>query len=437
MAKVLKLNQSYEPIEIIDWKEAIRLIFLDKTEIVREYDDKFVRTSKIAFKMPVVIRLNGMFNRPRKRIKFNRKNIWARDRWRCQYCLTPDHLVLTSDLRWVPLGDLSVGDKLTAFEENSNFKHARKFCEAIVESCVLDKEEVYVVTLDDDTKFKVTADHLWLGKTIPKAKLKWFNTNNILGKYVPKLFDVWKTENSREAGWLAGIYDGEGWIIDYRNGVNTGIGQNPGIISDIIKNELISRNFNISSSIINKGRPCERILICGGISENARFLGQIRPNRLLEKFSPSLLGIVKSNNIHRVVSVELIGKMDIAKVQTTSSTLIVDGFPHHNCGKNFSSSELTLDHVIPRAQGGTTCWENIVACCSDCNDKKRNRTPAQANMKLKRHPAKSDWVPVAVMSLSRSIIPEPWRDYCFWLNDMKLDFLKFENKLIIENRGIL
>jgi hypothetical protein len=47
----------------------------------------------------------------------------------------------------------------------------------------------------------------------------------------------------------------------------------------------------------------------------------------------------------------------------------------------------TIDHIIPRAQGGTTVWQNLVSCCRNCNQYKGNRTPEQAGMKLK-HPIK-------------------------------------------------
>lgn len=52
------------------------------------------------------------------------------------------------------------------------------------------------------------------------------------------------------------------------------------------------------------------------------------------------------------------------------------------CGKNFRTEELTIDHVLPRSQGGKTSWENCVLACVDCNSKKANRTPEQAKMKL-------------------------------------------------------
>lgn len=58
------------------------------------------------------------------------------------------------------------------------------------------------------------------------------------------------------------------------------------------------------------------------------------------------------------------------------------------CGKKFQTSELTIDHVMPKSMGGKTSWENCVACCNDCNSKKANRTPKMAQMKLLYKPFK-------------------------------------------------
>lgn len=58
------------------------------------------------------------------------------------------------------------------------------------------------------------------------------------------------------------------------------------------------------------------------------------------------------------------------------------------CGCQPGSSELTIDHVLPRSQGGITSWENTVLACVDCNRKKADRTPAQAHMKLLKTPKK-------------------------------------------------
>jgi 5-methylcytosine-specific restriction endonuclease McrA len=56
------------------------------------------------------------------------------------------------------------------------------------------------------------------------------------------------------------------------------------------------------------------------------------------------------------------------------------------CGGKFESRELTLDHVIPRSRGGQSTWENLVAACLRCNNKKGNRTPQEAGLTLLRAP---------------------------------------------------
>ncbi|GIW40501.1 MAG: restriction endonuclease [Candidatus Binatia bacterium] len=73
------------------------------------------------------------------------------------------------------------------------------------------------------------------------------------------------------------------------------------------------------------------------------------------------------------------------------------------CGKRFPRSELNLDHVIPRSQGGTSRWENVVCSCHRCNRRKGGRTPEQAGMKLLRPPKRPEWTPfmAEVFSLRR------------------------------------
>ena len=62
-----------------------------------------------------------------------------------------------------------------------------------------------------------------------------------------------------------------------------------------------------------------------------------------------------------------------------------DDFTCQYCGSQ--NNHLTLDHVIPRSRGGITTWTNVVACCIDCNARKRDRTPQEANMKINKQPS--------------------------------------------------
>ena len=52
------------------------------------------------------------------------------------------------------------------------------------------------------------------------------------------------------------------------------------------------------------------------------------------------------------------------------------------CGRTFPAPQMTIDHVIPKAQSGKHRWENTVGACSDCNQRKADRTPEQARMPL-------------------------------------------------------
>ena len=83
------------------------------------------------------------------------------------------------------------------------------------------------------------------------------------------------------------------------------------------------------------------------------------------------------------------------------------------CAEVLASSELTLDHVIPRSRGGTSTWENLVACCHSCNRRKSNQSPAEAGMKLMREPRAFN------LHTSRHIMrlmgsDDKWRKYLFF-----------------------
>jgi 5-methylcytosine-specific restriction endonuclease McrA len=87
-----------------------------------------------------------------------------------------------------------------------------------------------------------------------------------------------------------------------------------------------------------------------------------------------------------------------------------DGFTCQYCKDQLPTEELSYDHVIPRAQGGKTCWENIVTACIPCNRSKANQTPDQAGMKLLSTPKRPTYLPVISVAIDRNTPPE-WRNY--------------------------
>ena len=70
-----------------------------------------------------------------------------------------------------------------------------------------------------------------------------------------------------------------------------------------------------------------------------------------------------------------------------------DHYTCQYCGVQPGTEELSIDHVIPRAHGGTSTWENCVLACMACNKRKADRTPHQAGMKLRRPPSRPTWKP--------------------------------------------
>ncbi|ASN80337.1 MULTISPECIES: HNH endonuclease [Deinococcus] len=60
-----------------------------------------------------------------------------------------------------------------------------------------------------------------------------------------------------------------------------------------------------------------------------------------------------------------------------------DTFECQYCG---ASTELTMDHVMPRSRGGRHHWENVVTACRPCNQRKGNQTPDEAGMPLRSRP---------------------------------------------------
>ncbi|MFA6957850.1 MAG: HNH endonuclease [Thermoanaerobaculia bacterium] len=85
------------------------------------------------------------------------------------------------------------------------------------------------------------------------------------------------------------------------------------------------------------------------------------------------------------------------------------------CGRKFSTSELSLDHVIPISRGGKSTWENVVCACLNCNVRKGNKLVAESGMYLIRPPVRPKWHPLH--RLQGRKFPDIWRnfvDVAYW-----------------------
>jgi 5-methylcytosine-specific restriction endonuclease McrA len=98
-----------------------------------------------------------------------------------------------------------------------------------------------------------------------------------------------------------------------------------------------------------------------------------------------------------------------------------DRFTCQYCAATPESDRLTIDHVVPRIQGGKTLWENAMTCCIPCNTRKGGRTPAQAGMRLLREPRLPGWEQRACQrrTCPTGFLHESWIDCLYWDSDIE------------------
>ncbi len=103
---------------------------------------------------------------------------------------------------------------------------------------------------------------------------------------------------------------------------------------------------------------------------------------------------------------------------TRFNLFLRDEFSCQYCG---ATGDLTFDHVVPRASGGITSWENVVAACSPCNLRKGSKSLKTCGLSLRKPPVQPN-----VEQLHRigrkfppNYLHESWMDFLYW--DAELD----------------
>jgi len=84
---------------------------------------------------------------------------------------------------------------------------------------------------------------------------------------------------------------------------------------------------------------------------------------------------------------------------------------NHKCQYCGSTVNLTVDHIIPKSRGGEDTWENLVAACVKCNNKKGFRTPEEAKMNLRTKPKKPSHITFIKNFVGN--IEDNWKPYLY------------------------
>jgi 5-methylcytosine-specific restriction endonuclease McrA len=149
-------------------------------------------------------------------------------------------------------------------------------------------------------------------------------------------------------------------------------------------------------------------------------------SELKQRFEPDAHDWVRtvrtSLAVPRIIRLTLYDRLPRREVKLNRRNIFArDANRCQYCGHKQPTSELSIDHVVPRSQGGTTLWDNVVCCCLKCNVKKGGRTPAQAGMTLIAPPVKPRRSPVLNLQLSHARY-RSWKqflDHAYWSVELK------------------
>ena len=272
------------------------------------------------------------------------------------YCVSPKSKVLTEDLRWTEAGKLEEGDDLIGFDEVLNQGRGR--------SSTLQRARVLRIERKHMPCYRVVTDH---GETTVSANHRfvvrdgqrprtWRAAEDLnIGDNMVWFGAPWDEDVSHGAGYLAGIFDGEGWLDQRR----VCVGQLPGAVFNTIRHKLDDHGYPYVFS--NQGSGVQSLRITGGLYESLRFLGEVRPVRLLNNAAKMWVGssiVSKGPNatigrtVAKVLDIEFLGDQEVVAFKTSTGTFISDGFYSHN---STLKSYVGLSAIAEYQRRGKTC----------------------------------------------------------------------------------
>jgi len=163
-----------------------------------------------------------------------------------------------------------------------------------------------------------------------------------------------------------------------------------------------------------------------GAYSNYDFQSWCEASQFRRNFEPDGHDWVSTVNFHiavpRIIRLLFFDRLPRSKVKFNRRNIFARDRNHcQYCGRHYPTSELSLDHVIPRSMGGLSVWENIVCACTKCNVKKGGRTPKQAGMSLITKPARPKRNPLIHVHLGHQRYSS-WKqflDHAYWSVELK------------------
>jgi 5-methylcytosine-specific restriction endonuclease McrA len=153
----------------------------------------------------------------------------------------------------------------------------------------------------------------------------------------------------------------------------------------------------------------EPITVCS-VKKAMLLLLMMKADIVAKNEKKSIHTISKSYPYPSVIKLSTYFRIPFKQIELSRKNIIRrDSFTCQYCGAK--TQDLTIDHIIPRSRGGADTWENLVAACHYCNNKKGNRTPEEAEMQLLSIPRK----PHHIMFIKQysGKVDDKWRPFLF------------------------
>lgn len=271
------------------------------------------------------------------------------------YCNTPDAPIWMADASFKRLSDVRVGDEVMGWEKantrvvqrggaGGHFKQKQKLVVARVLRLQHRSALVIEVVMASGRKLKCTRDHLWSNGTHRRFWEPWTRAEvgATLRYFVTPQFGLPKRLSEREAGWLGGIFDGEGSCHTLGTvQIAQSESHNPQIVGEII------RLLELAGVPYSRGD--DKFHTTGGREQLVRFLNIARPIRA-DKILARIMGYCDSQ-LDCVSRVRVLGDMEVISLQTTTGNYVAWGYASKNC---------ELDATVGSGVSPITFWASQV-----------------------------------------------------------------------------
>jgi hypothetical protein len=256
------------------------------------------------------------------------------------FCLHEDTKILTSDLNWVNIKDISIGDKVIAVDENIPERgKQRKMRTAIVQNKFIFDAPALKLTMDDGRILIATAEHKMLSrKHVSGTEMAWKKIKDLpVGSPIRSITQVWG-EASPEDGWFAGMIDGEGSLsLPSRSGACITVSQVDGLVYQRLLKYVNENNIKYRIEIDKRvaglksklGNKVVYKIVISQMDKIFHLLGKTKPVR----FSKREWWVGKSlpnDGWAKIVKIEDAGMCRMVDLQTSEHTYIAGGLVSHN-----------------------------------------------------------------------------------------------------------